>query len=137
MTPLFADTSFFIAFLNVEDRAHADAYEYMSRDDISIVTSEWVLLELGNYLSRRAGRMRLIPLVADIATDQRFRIVAAIHDDFNDALQLYHRRQDKHWSMTDCISFNLMQREGWTDALTSDHHFEQAGFRILLGDPAN
>lgn len=42
--------------------------------------------------------------------------------------------QDKHWSMTDCISFNLMKREGMTDALTSDHHFEQPGFRILLGN---
>ncbi|HET6882914.1 MAG TPA: PIN domain-containing protein [Pirellulales bacterium] len=134
MTALFADTSFFIAFLNADDQAYTDAYTYMTRGDIQMLTSEWVLLELGNYLSRRAGRERFGPLVDDLETDQRFRIVTANRDDFQDGLGLYHQRQDKHWSMTDCISFSLMEREGITDALTSDHHFEQAGFRVLLGN---
>ena len=39
---------------------------------------------------------------------------------------------DKEWTLTDCISFVVMQREGITDALTADHHFEQAGFVALL-----
>ena len=33
-----------------------------------------------------------------------------------------------------CISFVVMNERGITDALTSDHHFEQAGFQILLKD---
>ena len=43
-------------------------------------------------------------------------------------------RPDKEWSLTDCISFVAMNERDITDALTSDHHFEQAGFRILLKD---
>src|SRR5208282_5143253 len=43
-------------------------------------------------------------------------------------------RPDKEWSLTDCISFVVMNERGMTDALTSDHHFEQAGFQILLKD---
>jgi predicted nucleic acid-binding protein len=43
-------------------------------------------------------------------------------------------RPDKEWSLTDCISFVVMNERGITDALTSDHHFEQAGFQILLKD---
>ena len=39
---------------------------------------------------------------------------------------------DKEWSLTDCTSFVVMQEEGLTDALTTDHHFEQAGFTVLL-----
>ena len=47
-------------------------------------------------------------------------------------LQLYAQRLDKKWSLTDCISFAVMQRNSLTEALTGDHHFEQAGFVALL-----
>jgi predicted nucleic acid-binding protein len=130
---LFADTSFFIAFLNVEDRAHNKASTFMARHDLRFATSDWVLLELGNYWARRANREKFEPFVGEILSDQRFRIIGADREDFQSGLRLYGDRQDKQWSMTDCISFNLMEREGITDALTSDHHFEQAGFQILLG----
>ncbi len=39
---------------------------------------------------------------------------------------------DKEWSLTDCISFVVMEERGLIGALTSDHHFEQAGFSVLL-----
>jgi uncharacterized protein len=48
------------------------------------------------------------------------------------ALTLYEARADKLWGLTDCISFVVMQRRGLTEALTSDRHFHQAGFRALL-----
>jgi predicted nucleic acid-binding protein len=38
----------------------------------------------------------------------------------------------KDWSLTDCISFVVMEERGVTEALTSDRHFEQAGFASLL-----
>jgi len=48
------------------------------------------------------------------------------------ALRLYDERPDKEWSLTDCLSFLVMERQRIRDALTTDHHFEQAGFRVLL-----
>jgi predicted nucleic acid-binding protein len=45
---------------------------------------------------------------------------------------LYDQRPDKAWSLTDCISFTIMQDYGLRDALTGDHHFEQAGFNMLM-----
>lgn len=50
----------------------------------------------------------------------------------NRSIKLYASRPDKQWSLTDCISFEVMRREGITEALTGDHHFEQAGFVALL-----
>jgi hypothetical protein len=47
-------------------------------------------------------------------------------------LDLFAGRSDKNWSLTDCISFVVMQDEGLTEALTGDSHFEQAGFKALL-----
>jgi len=47
-------------------------------------------------------------------------------------LNIYENRQDKEWSLTDCLSFLVMQERGVMDALTADHHFEQAGFRALM-----
>ena len=49
---------------------------------------------------------------------------------------LYRKRPDKAWSLTDCVSFAVMQASGLTDALTADEHFCQAGFRaVLLEEP--
>ena len=54
----------------------------------------------------------------------------------NKAIRLYRERHDKEWGLTDCISFVLMAEHGLQEALTSDHHFEQAGFKILLKKPS-
>jgi predicted nucleic acid-binding protein len=47
-------------------------------------------------------------------------------------LSLYGQRLDKHWSVIDCVSFEMMRDHGLTEALTADHHFTQAGFQALL-----
>ena len=54
---------------------------------------------------------------------------------FARAFQLYRTRPDKEWGLTDCISFTVMQERGLTAALTTDEHFGQAGFRVLLREP--
>ena len=48
---------------------------------------------------------------------------------------LHAARQDKEWSLTDCLSFVVTQERGIREALTGDHHFEQAGFGVLLKPP--
>jgi predicted nucleic acid-binding protein len=51
---------------------------------------------------------------------------------FARGLKLYGERRDKSWSLTDCISFEVMKDRAISDALTGDQHFMQAGFRALL-----
>ena len=68
--------------------------------------------------------------------DPRTTVFPASQDLFDAGVSLYSRRQDKDWSLTDCISFAVMQQQGLTDALTADHHFEQAGFTLLMKSPS-
>ena len=59
-------------------------------------------------------------------------IVPAEQGLFDRGAALYAERPDKAWSLTDCISFVIMQDHGLRDAPTGDHHFEQAGFNLLM-----
>lgn len=45
-----------------------------------------------------------------------------------EAWKLLEARADKEWSLVDASSFVVMRRFGMTEAITTDHHFEQAGF---------
>ena len=67
-----------------------------------------------------------------IEGDSSAVVVPAETDLFRRGLDLYHNRPDKEWSLTDSISFVVMKDRGLTEALTGDHHFEQAGFVALL-----
>ncbi|MGA2034721.1 MAG: hypothetical protein ABSG68_20935 [Thermoguttaceae bacterium] len=104
----------------------------MTASSEQIVTTEWVLAELGNYLAEGVNRRLFGSLVRALSVEERVEIVAADHASFLDALSLYVRRPDQSWSFTDCASFRLMRARKIRDALTADHHFEQAGFKALL-----
>ena len=134
MTRAFADTSVFVAFLNPKDRHRESAVALLSQSAGRILTTEWVLAELGNYLSARSNRGLFVPFAfaRSLAGDERFEIVAASPGQFEEGCALFDSRQDKEWSLTDCLSMVLMRQRGLTEVMTCDHHFEQAGFTILL-----
>jgi predicted nucleic acid-binding protein len=132
MIAVFADTSFFVAYLNARDEYHPMALQWMTASLEPIVTTQWVLAELGNFLAEGPNRRLFAPLVRGLYAEDRVEIVPADGASFMDALNLYLRRPDKEWSFTDCVSFRLMKSRRIKDALTADHHFEQAGFRRLL-----
>lgn len=63
MTPIFADTSFFVAFLSPDDEHRETAVQYMKEYPSTILTTQWVLAELGNFLSARPARKAFKPFV--------------------------------------------------------------------------
>jgi predicted nucleic acid-binding protein len=132
MNELFADTSFFVSFLSVRDDHHAAAADYMGSFQGRVVTTALVLVELGNYLSATRDRSRFVPFWRDLRADNRFEILPADTKLVDGGILEYARRADQKWSFTDCTSFTVMRKRRIFDALTADHHFEQAGFRALL-----
>ncbi len=132
---VFVDTSFLIALLRSNDSDHAKAlalYQQVKAAKIRKMTSEYVLLELGNGLSRLGARRLAVDFFNQIYYDNSFEIVPATTAIFTDALALFKARSDKEWGLVDCTSFIIMQRYKVDTALSADHHFRQAGFRSLL-----
>ena len=91
-----------------------------------------MLAEVANSLTRGPDRSLFYELYRDLVQDRCVTIVPADDDLFQEAIGFFADRPDKEWSLTDCISFLIMQKRGLTDALTADHHFEQTGFKVLL-----
>jgi predicted nucleic acid-binding protein len=131
MMRVFADTFYFLALLNKHDEAHAKALEFAHLID-KLVTTEWVLTELTDGLASSRHRKMFVQTRQELLADADALIIAFEKQLYDEGIQLYHQRADKQWSLTDCISFVVMKRESITDALTGDHHFEQAGFVALF-----
>jgi hypothetical protein len=91
-----------------------------------------VLTELANSLSKRISRNGFVQTLSKLRSDPTVVIVGPESSLFDAGIDLYAARHDKDWSLTDCISFVVMRQRSITDALTGDHHFEQAGFRAVL-----
>jgi hypothetical protein len=132
MNRVFADAYDFFAILNPNDTSHAQALAYATDHDEPIVTTAWVLTELADGLARTANRHAFSQLVDRIRAEPENEIVPPTEALMARGVQLYDSRPDKTWSLTDCISFVVMQDQGITGALTGDHHYEQAGFTALL-----
>jgi uncharacterized protein len=129
---VFADTYFLIAVVNPSEREHRRALELAEAHTGEVVTTAWVLTEFADGLARSSHRGLFIQTLDSLRSDPRVTIVPPSPDLLEAGIDLYAARSDKQWSLTDCISFVVMQQRGIGDALTGDHHFEQAGFRALL-----
>ena len=132
MKPRFADTGFYAALANRRDSLHERATEELIASAHGIVTTEFVLVETANFYSQPAARPIFLDLLARSAATPP-RPSSPCHQElFERGAVLFETRPDKDWSLTDCISFTIMDEQKLTDALTADQHFVQAGFMALL-----
>lgn len=132
MTPVFADTAFFVAFHNRRDALHSRAVECATHLTAPIFTTEFILIEVANFFKRPADRGTFAALDATLRSDAATTIVPASAELYARGLELFVSRFDKEWSLVDCISFYVMMERGLTEALAADDHLRQAGFRALL-----
>lgn len=132
MNRIFADSYYFLAVGSERDQGHKRATDFALSYHGLIVTTEWVFTEIGDALSAPHQRGRFEILLDLVGKDENCVVVEASHDLFERGVSLFSQRPDKSWSLTDCISFIVMQEHGIRGALTADHHFVQAGFEALL-----
>lgn len=132
MNCVFADTWFFLAVLNPSDPQHERALAASRADRRHRVTTDWVLVEVGDALCQQANRSVFTRFYDWINQQPGITVIPATRQLLEDGVHLFRYRRDKDWSLTDCISFVVMEDEEIREALTGDHHFEQAGIKTLL-----
>jgi uncharacterized protein len=135
MASWFVDTGFAIALSTRRDKFHAAAAllaAEIQRDQIELVVTHAVILEIGAALCKLDLRADAAVLMRSLLSDATVRVVAADAELMHKALTLFEQRPDKEWSLCDCTSFVVMQDLGISHALSTDHHFGQAGFTALL-----
>lgn len=134
---IFLGTSYTVALAIRTDQYHGQAAEIAVRlrgANRRLVTTQAVVLEIGSMLSTLQHRQHASQLLTSMYRDPRVQVVSLTDELLESAIQLFANRNDKEWGLTDCLSFVVMNQRGITDALTSDHHFRQAGYRALLLD---
>jgi hypothetical protein len=128
----FIDTYYLLALVNSRDKDHEKAVRHSQGRVGGLITTTWVMVEFADALSAIDSRMRAAQFIRGFLNQPFVEVVPPNELQFQLGLNIYENRQDKEWSLTDCLSFLVMQERGVMDALTADHHFEQAGFRALM-----
>jgi len=132
---VFLDTAYAVALSAPNDQFHDRAAllaVQLEAEKPRLVTTEAVVLEIGNALSKQRYRAAAVRLIASLLADANVEIVPLSAELCVRAFQLYSERTDKEWGLTDCVSFMVMSDRRIGEALTPDEHFRQAGFRPLL-----
>jgi predicted nucleic acid-binding protein len=132
---MLLDTSGLLCCLDSAELRHRDAITYFEAG-LRKVTHNYVLVEfVALAQARKYPRDVSLSFVADVATHPDIEVIWVDENSHAAALALLRAQLDKSYSLCDAISFLLMRERGIEEALTTDKHFEQAGFRRLLADP--
>lgn len=102
------------------------------KDHIQFVVTNYVMVEIANALRRIPHRETAVKLINFIEMSENIQIVEINKEIYRDAWRVYSTYLDKDWSLTDCTSFEVMRARRITEAFTTDKHFEQAGFDVLI-----
>jgi predicted nucleic acid-binding protein len=134
---VFVDTAGWANLFVATESHHQQAAEWFKQtrqQRQEMVTTNYVLLELVALLVSplRVPRPKLFKYVDGIRTAPYLHLVHIDETTDSAAWTLLKSREDKNWSLVDATSFIVMQQLSLQEALTTDHHFEQAGFIRLL-----
>lgn len=131
---MFLDTSGLFRLFHVAEKGHADARTLFESSPQTLthsyVLAEFVALALAN--ARSADRRNALAFADSLSGIANLRIIWVDDLIHEDGMRVLRAQLDKTYSLCDAVSFVLMRKAGLTDALTTDHHFDQAGFVRLL-----
>jgi len=132
---VFLDTAFILALASPSDQYHEKAKELsrqIKKEGIALLTTRAILIEIGDAMAGQRRRKAGTVMLESLENDDNLEIFPSNEELYSKAFDLFASRSDQEWGMTDCISFVVMRDEKITEALTTDSHFQQAGFVALM-----
>ena len=134
MSPVFLDTGYVIALEASDDQHHGEAvrhWQEVGPELTSIVTTTYVFDELVTFFNSRGHHEKAVDIGRRLRASPRVELVSETKSLFEAGWDLFRRRPDKRYSLTDCLSFVLMDRRAIDRALAFDRHFEKAGYERI------
>ena len=129
---MLLDTSGLMCLFDRRDFRHQDAVDFYDAARVRLIHN-YVMAEFVALAQVRGlPRAMALNFVADFLDDPEVEVSWVERNHHQAALALLRKFGDKTWSLCDAVSFLFMQQREMTEALTTDHHFEQAGFTRLL-----
>jgi len=132
---VFVDSFAWIAMINRSDNYHRfsiDLLDELLKQRTNFVTTNYILIETINALSKAAHRKAVVEFINRIESSLSVTIFKVTDDLYKSTWDLYQHRMDKDWGITDCTSFEVMKTFNIERAFTNDKHFEQVGYAILV-----
>ena len=132
---VFVDTSAWLALINDSDADQKKAKavrDKLLQGKKRFFVTDYIIVEIANSLCKVRWRSKAVELINSIRETDLIEVVEIDKELSEEAWNMYSTRTDKEWSLTDCTSFVVMKKYGIRDAFTIDHHFEQAGFEVLI-----
>lgn len=132
---VFVDTVALLALANRRDALHGKAVQILNQlaaESAELIVSDWIFTEFLGGAAGQALRGAAVRIIARLRQSPHVRVLPATHADWREAFNLFRELTDKEWSLVDCASILFCRQEGVMEVFTHDHHFVQAGFRILL-----
>jgi predicted nucleic acid-binding protein len=131
---VFVDTSFLVALLDPKDLLNHGALEFareLDRRKVELLSTDAVLIEFANYFSRGPLRSKAIVWIGRVRGNKEWEIIRLEPALVTLGERRYRKYRDKFWSLTDCISMEVMLQRGLTEVATFDKHFREGGFNLL------
>lgn len=129
---MFVDTSGLLCFFDRRESRHQEAHDLISNASI-LISHSYVLAEFVPLThARQLNRLATLEFARDLLDNQLIELIWVNESLHRAAQGLLEKRLDKTYSLCDAVSFVLMRDFGFTEALTTDRHFEQEGFVRLL-----
>ena len=134
MSAVFLDSVYLIALEFAHDQHHAAALAHWTKfaaSNRSVVTTSFILDEVVTHLNARGHHGRAVKIGQQLLASPRGEFVDIDRALLDAGWSYFVRHDDKRFSLTDCVSFVVMEQRGLRQALTFDRHFVQAGYECL------